>query len=52
MGIDSDEATVRDEDKDDDDPNPQEDADPLEARMRTTTVDMFKRILLFSQGAA
>ncbi len=25
---------------------------PLEARIRTTTTDLFKRVLLFSQGAA
>jgi hypothetical protein len=46
-GIDSDESTVQDEDKDD----PQEEAAPLEARIRTTTIDMFKQVLLFSQGA-
>jgi hypothetical protein len=52
-GVDSDESTVRDEDKDKDgDDDLQEDAVPLEARIRTTTVDMFKRVLLFSQGAA
>jgi hypothetical protein len=32
--------------------DPQEDAVPLMARIRQTTVDMFKRVLLFSQGAA
>jgi hypothetical protein len=37
-GLDSDESTVQDEDKDD----PQEEAAPLEARIRTTTIDMFK----------
>ncbi len=36
------------EDKDD----LQEEAAPIEARIRETTVDMFKRVLLFSQGAA
>jgi hypothetical protein len=53
-GIDSDEATVQDEDKDDSDNgvDPQEEAAPLKARIRETTVDMFKRVLLFSQGAA
>jgi hypothetical protein len=53
-GIDSDEETVRDEtkDKDKDEDNPQEEPAPLKARIHTTTVDMFKRILLFSQGAA
>jgi hypothetical protein len=49
-GVDSDESTVQDEDKDEDDP--QEEAAPLEARIRETTVDMFKRVLLFGQGAA
>ncbi len=53
-GIDSDELTVQDEDEDDGDDgdNLQEEAAPLEARVRKTTVDMFKRVLLFSQGAA
>ena len=45
-GVDSDELTVQDEDKDD----PQEEAAPLEARICTTTIDMFKQVLLFSQG--
>jgi hypothetical protein len=45
--------TVRDEDKDQDgNDDLQEDAVPLKARIRQTTVDMFKRFLLFSQGAA
>jgi hypothetical protein len=48
-GIDSDELTIQDEDEDEDDP--QEEAAPLEARIHKTTVDMFKRVLLFSQGA-
>ncbi len=48
--------TVRDEDedKDKDDDDLQEEAEeaaPLKARIRGTTVDMFKRVLLFSQGA-
>jgi hypothetical protein len=51
-GVDSDEETVQDEDKDDDEDDPQEEAAPLEARIRETTVDMFKQVLLFSQGAA
>jgi hypothetical protein len=53
-GVDSDEATVQDEDKDDgeDEDDPQEEAAPLEARIHETTIDMFKRVLLFSQGAA
>jgi hypothetical protein len=52
-GIDSDEETVRDEtkDKDEDEDDSQEEPAPLEARIRTTTVDMFKRVLFFSQGA-
>ncbi len=51
-GVDSDEETVQDKDKDDDEDDPQEEAAPLEARIRKTTVDMFKQALLFSQGAA
>jgi hypothetical protein len=51
-GVDSDEETIRDEtkDKDEDEDDSQEKPAPLKARIRTTTVDMFKRILLFSQG--
>ncbi len=53
-GIDSDEETIRDEtkDEDEDEDDSQKEPAPLEARIRTTTVDMFKRALLFSQGAA
>ncbi len=53
-GVDSDKGTVQDEDKDDGDDgdDPQEEAAPLKARIRETTIDMFKRVLLFSQGAA
>ncbi len=51
-GIDSDEETVRDKDEDDNEDDPQEEPAPLEARIHMTTVDMFKRVLLFSQGAA
>jgi hypothetical protein len=53
-GVDSDEETVRDETKDEDkdEDDSQEEPAPLEARIRMTTVDMFKRVLLFSQGAA
>jgi hypothetical protein len=53
-GVDSEELTIQDEDedKDKDEDDPQEEAAPLEARTRMTTVDMFKRVLLFSQGAA
>jgi hypothetical protein len=47
-GVDSDKSTVQDEDKDD----PQEEAAPLEARICKTTIDMFKRVLFFSQGVA
>jgi hypothetical protein len=52
-GKDSDESIVQDEDKDKDGNNDlQEDAVPLEARICQTTVDIFKPVLLFSQGAA
>jgi hypothetical protein len=53
-GVDSDESTTQDEeeDKDEDEDDPQEEAAPLKARIRTTTVDMFKQVLLFSQGTA
>ena len=52
-GVDSDKATIQDKDKDDGDDgdDPQEEAAPLKARIRKTTVDMFKHVLLFSQGA-
>jgi hypothetical protein len=53
QGVYSDESTVQDEDEDkDSNKDPQEDAVPLEARIRQTTIDMFKHVLLFSQGAA
>jgi hypothetical protein len=53
-GVDFDEATIQDKDEDDDDDrdDPQEEAAPLEARIHETAVDMFKQVLLFSQGAA
>ena len=51
-GVDSDEETVQDKDKDHNEDDPQEEAAPLKARIRKTTVDMFKRVLLSSQGAA
>jgi hypothetical protein len=51
-GIDSDEETIQDEDEDDNEDDLQEEAAPLEARIRKTSVDMFKRVLLFSQGKA
>ncbi len=55
-GVDSDEETVCDEtdetkDEDEDEDDSQEEPAPLEARIRMTTVDMFKRVLLFSQAA-
>jgi hypothetical protein len=53
-GVDSDELTVQDRDKEDgeDKDDPQEEAALIEARIRKTTMDMFKQVLLFSQGAA
>jgi hypothetical protein len=51
-GVDSDKDTVQDEDEDDNEDDLQEEAAPLKARIRKTTVDMFKQVLLFSQGAA
>ncbi len=53
-GVDSDEETVRDKtkNKDEDEDDRHEEPAPLKARIRTTTVDMFKRVLLFSQGVA
>ena len=43
-GVDSDKATVQDEGEDDGDDgdDPQEEAAPLEARIRETTIDIFK----------
>ena len=42
-GVDSDKSTIRDEDEDKDGKDdPQKEAPPLEARIRTTTIDMFK----------
>ena len=52
-GVDSDKETVQDEDEDHNEDDPQEEAAPLEAtRIHETTIYMFKRVLLFSQGAA
>jgi hypothetical protein len=51
-GVDSDKETIQDKDKDDNEDDPQEEAAPLKARIHETTVDMFKQVLLFSQGAA
>jgi hypothetical protein len=54
QGVDSDKST----DDDDNDNNTEDAGDPqgepalLETRIRKNTVDMFKRVLLFSQGAA
>ncbi len=52
-GVDSDKATAQDKDEDDGDDgdDPQEEAAPLKARIRKTTIGIFKRVLLFSQGA-
>ncbi len=54
-GVDSDKSTVND-DKDDDNAenagDPQGEPALLETRIHGNTVDMFKRVLLFSQGAA
>ncbi len=55
QGIDSDESTVKD---DNDDDNAKEAEDPqgdpalVETRIHKDTINMFKRVLLFSQGAA
>jgi hypothetical protein len=53
-GIDSDKSTVQDKDEEDGDNGDdlQEEAAPRGARIHKTTVDMFKQVLLFSQGAA
>ncbi len=40
--VDSDESTIQDKYKDDNVDDPQEEAAPLEARIRETTIDMFK----------
>jgi hypothetical protein len=55
QGINSDRSTVKD---DDDDDNAEEAEDPqgdpalVKIRIRKDTVNMFKRVLLFSQGVA
>jgi hypothetical protein len=55
QGIDSDKSTVKDDDDNDD---TEEAEDPqgypalVETRIHEETVNMFKRVLLFSQGAA
>ncbi len=52
-GIDSDELTIKDDNNDDaeDAGDPQGEPALLKTRIRKTTLDMFKRVLLFSQGA-
>ncbi len=53
--VDSNKSTVNDDDNDNDDAedagNPQGEPALLKTRIRENTVDMFKRDLLFSQGA-
>jgi hypothetical protein len=53
-GIDSNKLTINDNDNNDaeDAGDPQGESALLETRIRETTVEMFKRVLLFSQGAA
>jgi hypothetical protein len=54
QGIDSDKSTVNDDNDNDaeDAGDPQGEPALLKTRIRKTTVHMFKRVLLFSQGAA
>ncbi len=54
QGVDSNKLTVGDNNdyNVEDTGGPQGEPDILETRIRKTTVDMFKRVLLFSQGAA
>jgi hypothetical protein len=53
-GIDSGKSTIEDDNNDDAEEagDPQGEQALLKTRIRKTTVDMFKRVLLFSQGAA
>jgi hypothetical protein len=53
-GVDSDKSTVEDDNDDDaeDEGDPQGEPALLKTRFCKTTVDMFKRVLLFSQGAS
>jgi hypothetical protein len=53
-GVDSDESTVKDENDNDAEDEGDSQGEPalLKTRIRKTTVDMFKRVLLFSQRAA
>ncbi len=53
-GMDSNKSTLNDNNNDDDAEDtgdPQGEPALLETRIRMNTVDMFKRVLLFSQGA-
>ncbi len=54
QGVDSNESTVEDDNNNnaEDAGDPQGEPALLETRIRKTTVDMFKRVILFSQGAA
>ncbi len=54
QGVDSDESTIEDnkDNNAEDAGDPQGEPALLKTRIRKTTVDMFKRVLLFSQGAA
>jgi hypothetical protein len=54
QGVDSDKSTTEDDNNDnaEDAGEPQGELALLEARIHKTTVDMFKRVLLFSQGVA
>jgi hypothetical protein len=55
QGVDSDKSTVKDNDDDNDAEEPEvPQGDPAlgETKIRKDTVNMFKRVLLFSQGAA
>jgi hypothetical protein len=53
-GIDSDKSTIKDNNNNntEDAGDPQGEPALLKTRIRKTTVDMFKGVLLFSQGAA
>ncbi len=52
QGIDSDKSTIEDDNNNDaeDAGDPQGELALLKTRIRKTTVDMFKKVLLFSQG--
>ncbi len=53
-GVDSDKSTIKDDNDNyaEDAGDPQGEPALLETRICETTMDMFKRVLLFSQGAA